>query len=70
MPPWPQHSVKEDLYLKIIYIPEKKQTNWGKKIASFCGLFVHVDIINSKIMPISRAGFIGFCALTLCIFVG
>lgn len=68
MPPWPHRSVKADLYLKIICIPEQKQTNLEKNIAFICGVFVLVDIINNKMMPMSRAGFIGFCALTLVHF--
>lgn len=69
MPPWPQHSVKADLYSKIVCILEKKQTNLGgKKVALSCGVFLHVGIINNEMVPVSRGGFIWFCALTLVHF--
>lgn len=35
-----------------------------KKKALFCGVFLHVSIINNEMASISRAGFIWFCALT------
>jgi len=36
-----------------------------KKIALFCGVLIHVDVINEEMLPIGTAGFAGFCPLTL-----